>query len=160
MEPFVTDIFAAETCRIRPRDLAEIASSLFNTMLGLPFALDVSSGCFSSEEQLEANIRILGCWNAELRVRAPQELARRIACAMFDLNADDLTEADVRDALGEVANVIGGSVKGILNSDCDLTLPAVDTAATNCETCSLCGTFECCGQPVSIALIEKQTATA
>jgi chemotaxis protein CheX len=158
MEPFATDTPTAELCRVRPGDLTEIARSLFDTMLGLPFEDECPTGCSDSGTQLEAHISVSGCWSAEILVRAPEELARQIACVMFKLSDGELTDADVRDALGEVANVIGGSVKGIVDCDCDLTLPRVDVAATGQKPCSLFRTFQCNGLPVCIAVIEQAVA--
>ncbi len=154
MEPFVTDTSTTELCRVRPRDLTEIASSLFDTMLGLPFETECPTGCSDSGRQLEAQINIEGCWKAAIHVRAPEEVARRIACVMFELKPEDLTEDDVRDALGECANVIGGSIKGVIDSDCDLSLPDVDTAPTGQRQCNQFSTFQCCGLPVCIAVVE------
>ncbi len=161
MEPFATDTQTAELCRVRPQDLTEIARSLFDTMLGLPFEDECPTGCSDSGDQLDAHISVSGCWSAEIHVRAPEELARQIACVMFKLSDGELTDADVRDALGEVANVIGGSVKGIVDCDCDLTLPTVEVAATGQKPCSLFCTFQCCGLPVCIAVVEQSlTGTA
>jgi CheY-specific phosphatase CheX len=154
MEPFVTDISEAECCRIQSGHLSEIASSLFSTMLALPFDTGCLTGCSDSGRQYEARIRVSGSWQAGIFVRASEVLARRIACVMFKLDEADLTEADVRDALGEVANVIGGGVKGIIDSDCDLSLPVVEIAASGQKCCSLFCTFECCSLPVSIAIVE------
>jgi len=161
MEPFATDTTVTELCRVRPSDLAEIARSLFDTMLGLPFEDECPTGCSDSSRQLEAHISVKGCWSAEILVRAPEELARRIACVMFTLDDGELTDDDVRDALGEVANVIGGSVKGIVDCDCDLTLPTVEPAPAGQTACSLFCTFQCNGQPVAIAVVEQSlTGTA
>lgn len=158
MEPFATDTSTADLCRVRPDDLTEIARSLFDTMLGLPFEAECPTGCSDSGTQLEAHISVKGCWKAEILVRAPEELARQIACVMFKLSDGELTDDDVRDALGEVANVIGGSIKGIIDCDGDLTLPSVDDAPTDQRRCSLFRTFQCCGLPVCVAVIEQAVA--
>lgn len=77
---------------------------------------------------------------------------------MFKLSADELTEEDIRDALAAVANVIGGSIMGIVDCDCDLTLPCVDDAPTDQNRCTMFNTYQCCGLPVCIAVVEHEIA--
>lgn len=74
-----------------------------------------------------ADIAIAGDWSALVRVSCTPSAAQRLAAAMLELEAG--TEADedeVTDAMGEVANVIGGNIKGCLGGG-TLGLPTVTT---------------------------------
>ena len=54
------------------------------------------------------------------------EVATRIASTMLGAGTDEVvSEDDVHDAVGEVINVVGGSVKGALGGAMTLGLPGV-----------------------------------
>jgi CheY-specific phosphatase CheX len=74
---------------------------------------------------MTAIIDINGDWNGTVSVQCSKVTATRIASAMFDLPADDLSGADVIDALGEFTNMAAGAVKGMLDGDKKLGLPTV-----------------------------------
>ncbi|MGH1506441.1 MAG: chemotaxis protein CheX [Acidimicrobiales bacterium] len=56
-------------------------------------------------------------------VRCGDELAERIAEALFGLPSGSASFGEVRDAMGEVANIVGGNVKGVLDAATVLGLP-------------------------------------
>lgn len=60
-----------------------------------------------------------------LRVTMPAQAASDAAARMFDIDADTVVDADVQDATGEIANMIGGNVKAMLSGDHRLGLPSV-----------------------------------
>lgn len=74
-------------------------------------------------------VAIIGDCDAVVTIRCSGDFARRWAGAMFDLSTDELTEADVADALGELTNMTGGGVKSLLPGVCTLGLPWVASAA-------------------------------
>jgi chemotaxis protein CheX len=78
------------------------------------------------ETGLQAQIELRGDWNGRLVLTCDREVAAQIAGAMLGADADEaLPEADVHDAVGEVLNVVGGSVKGALGGTTSLGLPGV-----------------------------------
>ena len=124
MKPFVTDQVNSDQILVQPADLEEMFSSLFDSMLMLPVELS-SSGCQPDLDFLTASIEVTGDWQAELHIAVDQPLSQSIACAMFGMEPDELAEDEVYDALCEVVNVVGGNVKGMVNLDCQLSLPKV-----------------------------------
>jgi chemotaxis protein CheX len=52
-------------------------------------------------------------------------MAVAIAAAMFEMEPDELSEDEVRDAFGEVANLLAGQFKLDLPEGCALSLPTV-----------------------------------
>ena len=44
---------------------------------------------------------------------------------MFDVASDEATEEDIEDAMGELANMTGGSFKSLIDGTCELGLPVV-----------------------------------
>jgi chemotaxis protein CheX len=133
-----------------------MSSDLFNAMLGMSFDPNPIENVDIVEDALQSSIHVSGNWNAEFRITVPQSLASQIACTMFDSQPDDLSSDEILDALGEVVNVIGGNAKGIINEECDLSLPCVGNAeAVQDKTGWLGLTFQCENQPVTIEILEK-----
>ena len=60
-----------------------------------------------------------------LILRCRREAAARWAASMFNRSANETSQEDVRDALGELANMVAGNVKGILAGESRLSLPVV-----------------------------------
>lgn len=70
-------------------------------------------------------VNISGGWDGSVHLVIPQVLAGAVAASMFGMEIDDLTEAEITDAVGELANVVGGNVKGLIEDPCSLSLPTV-----------------------------------
>ena len=72
---------------------------------------------------LSASVQISGGWEGTVLVSCPEALAQRVAGVMFD--TPEASDDEIRDALGEVANMTAGNVKALVESYCRLSLPAV-----------------------------------
>jgi CheY-specific phosphatase CheX len=55
----------------------------------------------------------------------PLSLAQQSAGRMFHLSTPDVTLADAHDALGELVNIVGGSLKALLPEGHTLSLPTI-----------------------------------
>jgi chemotaxis protein CheX len=75
-------------------------------------------------------VSISGDWNGHLLVTASPAGARAIAAGLFQLEADEIGTEDIADAIGEIANVVGGTVKGMIGATASLSLPQVVLGAT------------------------------
>jgi chemotaxis protein CheX len=75
---------------------------------------------------VQAQIELRGDWNGRLVLTCDSDVAAQIAGAMLGCGPEEVLLAeDVNDAVGEVLNVVGGSVKGALASVSALGLPGV-----------------------------------
>lgn len=74
---------------------------------------------------LTGYVQITGAWHGAFRLDCSFSLARRLAAIMFHFGARETTMDDIRDALGELTNIAGGNVKGLLPGPCHLSLPVV-----------------------------------
>lgn len=72
-----------------------------------------------------------GPWQGCVLLACPTELARNAASAMFDLPAEQLTDDEVADALGELTNMIAGNIKSLLPGPSRLSMPAVMVSASS-----------------------------
>ncbi len=77
------------------------------------------------EPSLCAAVDMTGEFDGLLVVRCLERTARRLAGEMFDEDADALPFTDVADAMGEVANQVGGVVKTLVPGPSWLGLPTV-----------------------------------
>ncbi|WP_182871006.1 chemotaxis protein CheX [Rhodopirellula sp. JC639] len=141
--------------RIGPETLAPMVQDVLATMLQLPHLASDASPESVDPDQLMAAIRIAGNWNATLQIYAPEKLARHIACAMFAQAPGVLDDEDVLDAFGEVVNVIGGNLKGMIDQDCTLSLPCVGPAQPDSTSGGLTIVHDVCGAPLTIVLVQE-----
>lgn len=82
---------------------------------------------------LLASVALSGAWKGRIEVRLAQELALAATAAMMMQPSDAVTEADVLDAIREIANMIGGVIKSSLPRPCAMALPESGVAAeTHC----------------------------
>ena len=102
--------------------VSEVTVTVFKDMLGI----NIFESAETRDEFLPchfASIEISGAQQALIQVAACGTAGNAISSAMFGTDSEELAEADVADAVCEIANVIGGNVKGILDSDCSLSIP-------------------------------------
>ena len=140
--------------------LHELASDIWSSMLGIP--LETGSpgiGSLGTERALTGCVQITGGWAGAVTVRCSTASAGRFAAVMFGCDPETLADEEVRDALGELTNMLAGSVKGLVPDECQLGIPAVadgldymlfvpkGKVLTNCDL-----THE--GQPLEIVVYE------
>ena len=78
-----------------------------------------------------SSIAISGPSSATVLFFADPGLARSGASTVLDIPATELGDADVHDVMGEIVNIIGGNLKGVVSDDDNewtLTLPVVSNA--------------------------------
>jgi chemotaxis protein CheX len=115
----------------------------------------------AGEPYLVAMVRILGEQLMGVEVAVPHGLAQHIAAVMFATTAQDVAEDEVLDAIGEVANMIGGGVKGLFAGESQLSLPCVGEVSQNDYDFSRNGEcisvhFECQGQQFLVRYTERE----
>ncbi|MGJ7439651.1 chemotaxis protein CheX [Aquipuribacter sp. MA13-6] len=84
-----------------------------------------------AEGVVVGTIAIHGPQAGRVNVALPAPAASAAAARMFDIDPSAVAEADVHDATGEIANMIGGNVKAMLAGEHHLGLPSVTVAPTD-----------------------------
>jgi chemotaxis protein CheX len=102
--------------------LRDFTDNIWSTMLGL--TLDDTPGPAACDF-VTAFVQITGDWNGAVTVELASPLAHRVAAALFAMEPAEVGDGEVGDAVGEVANMLGGNVKALLNGSCQLSLPSV-----------------------------------
>jgi chemotaxis protein CheX len=75
--------------------------------------------------EVVARTEITGEWNGTVCLSCSRVAARQAAAVMFGLGDDELTAADISDAVGELINVVGGNIKSLVPGPSVLSLPSV-----------------------------------
>ena len=149
-------------------DLVELVEAVWQTTMGGEIRFCC---CEEPEEPYDghwsAAVHFTGDWNGLLVITMPNRSARSLAASMFQLSPDNVSDADMGDATGEVANILGGNVKALLPPPSALSLPSVykgDLLAQGVIPVesdfvqSLC--FRVDGEQLSIRLIQDRRAAA
>lgn len=105
---------------------------------------------------VQAQIELRGDWNGRIVLTCDTEVAAQIAGAMLGAPAEEIIpDEDVNDAVGEVLNVVGGSVKGALGGAMALGLPGVTTSTTP-PSADRCIIISWHGAPVFVEVVPDE----
>ena len=149
-------------------DLAEMVEQVWVSYLD-PDGVSplVPTGDDGQPSEVHSSVSISGAWTGHVVYASSAAAARKAAAALLAVDAGEVSQEDLSDVLGELANIVGGNVKAMLPAGCFLSLPTVvlapDTASyyPAAERISgLYGTWD--GEPVSISMWQsvKQEASA
>ena len=121
---------AASAAPVDADGLAEVVTFVWDVFVGGDIVYLPSDapapGKTSIDAGVCASISIGGCWTATIIVRVSDELARHIAACLLGMAHSELDDELINDALGELTNVVGGNVKGLIASEgSSLSLPMV-----------------------------------
>jgi chemotaxis protein CheX len=145
-------------------ELMSIVDEIFGLMAGLHLA--PSPALLAPVERtgyVASAVQIVGDWQGAVRLDIDLELAR-VACAnLMGVAVKDLSPQDIRDAAGELANMLGGSVKALRAPTCGLSLPSVvigrDFEFSLCQgTVVQASSFLHPSGTLTVSIIEKEGA--
>lgn len=106
--------------------LNEIALKVWSMVLGLSLKPSKPDPARTEAKVFVlGRVTISGTWQGSVTLGCSQALARRAAGAMFGKPASEADASDIRDALGELTNMVGGNFKTLLKGDCRLSVPEV-----------------------------------
>jgi chemotaxis protein CheX len=105
--------------------VAEITRDVWGSFLSMdleqvaadeePLAGPTMTGC----------VHLSGAWGGSVLVETSADHAQQAAEAMFAADPGSLSADEVSDALGELTNMVGGNIKGLLPAPSSLSLPSV-----------------------------------
>ena len=135
--------------------LVDVVKSVWSTSLGLtvesgPDPLPTSDNVFG------ARIADLGATEDSLLLECSMPMAEAAAARMFQLGLEDLEEADLLDAVGELANILAGNVRDLFPEWTRLGTPQV-LRGVELEACLESSSsdglhFQCEGMPFRVFL--------
>ena len=107
-------------------ELTNIVNDVFGTMAGIELSsCPAIVGFQNSHAHVVSAVQIVGDWQGAVRLDIDMELARQACANLTGVDKADLSLQDVRDAAGELANMVGGSVKALCADCAHLSLPTV-----------------------------------
>lgn len=146
-------------------DIRALAGDIWSSILGLELEPGGPPEGAATEASFTGVVHVQGEWHGSVTVQCPESLAKQVASIMFDLDEADLGRDDVDDALGEITNMTGGSVKALVPGHSELSLPTV--VEGNDYTLKVPGTepirevwMACSGTPLVVRVLERTEAGA
>lgn len=141
-------------------DLMAITGQVWESFLDPEGAYPLLPSPADGTIDVAAAVSVTGAWRGHVVVECSSAASRHAAAALLGVPDGEVTEDDVADALGELANIIGGNVKALLPEPSALSLPYVVNAAgahwpSVIEVCRLDGLWR--DEPVTIAVLESST---
>jgi chemotaxis protein CheX len=104
--------------------LARIVESVFDTMMNL----EVSS-CDApwnhAGDRMTSLVYLTGDWNGAVMLECTPKQACQFAGRILCMDPPETVDDDVRDVLGELANMIGGNMKSGMSTGVRLSMPSV-----------------------------------
>ena len=140
-------------------DLSVIAEQVWSSYLDLDgMSPLIPVPAEKPSHDVSASVSMTGAWRGHVLVRCSETASRAAAAALLGVEVEDVTPEDVTDALGELANIIGGNVKSLLPEPCALSLPHVLIHGESgypqvIEVCALDATWR--DESVSISVLES-----
>ncbi len=146
---------------ISSEELASVFEAIWSSVLELPVEPSTPDDpVLSLRGLLTGTVHITGGFSGALLVECPTEFARLIAGRMFAMEPSEVGESEVRDAIGEIANIAGGNLKALCPPPSQLSLPTVVDGAS--YHLVIAGTrriaecrFRCQGHVVAMRLLER-----
>lgn len=109
-------------------EVVELTRTVWETVLEMPIEpSDTDQEPVENEHTISACVHISGGWAGSVILSCPVALGTRIAAQMFELEEDEIDDELINDAVGEVVNMVGGNVKGLVPGPSQLSIPAVAT---------------------------------
>lgn len=109
--------------------IIDSTNEIFSSMVMMEIAVngDIQNSIEPLQNSITGVIGLAGTHKGVLAIHFPHTVAMAITGSFLGMDVDEINE-DVEDAVGELANMLGGNVKAILSDngrDIDLSLPSV-----------------------------------
>jgi chemotaxis protein CheX len=106
--------------------IQQIVQDIWDCVLQLPVEDEDPFRLSAAHESTYAGVvQISGAWEGAVALQCAEPLARRAAEIMLGLPSGEIGPDEVKDALGELGNMMGGNFKSLLPEPCRLSLPVV-----------------------------------
>jgi chemotaxis protein CheX len=107
--------------------LADVVERAWTSTAGLPVKRSDAARANEMRETLvQARLHFRGAWHGVVVLEGSAEIARHAAAGMFGTESALLSDEEIRDAWGEITNIVGGNISRFLPGPCQLSTPAVE----------------------------------
>ncbi len=145
-------------------EIAQIVGSIWTSILDR--VVEVDESCCDEPWTLPGRtltgcVQLTGDFEGATLLFCTAPLARTLASVMFSEEPDTLSSEEVRDALGELVNMVAGNIKPLLPGTSRLSLPSVvegadyEVIVPGSRVVCRVG-FRCEGEPLQVTFVERQ----
>lgn len=107
-------------------EITQFIKSIWSAILELEVERSSEPYTISEKENtLIGCVHITGGWSGTVALQCPFSFARKAAAIMFSKKESEADMSEIKDALGELANMAGGNIKSLFTGQCYLSLPTV-----------------------------------
>ena len=104
--------------------VAQTVEAVFLAMMNLEVSPSETPWA-PSQGQLTSAVHLSGVWNGALLFECDRQQACQFAGRFLSMDPPEAVTDDVRDVLGELANMIGGNMKSAVATGLSLSMPSV-----------------------------------
>jgi len=106
-------------------DLSRVVESVFETMLSIE--VERSAAAWQpTGTMMTAAVYFAGEWMGAVLIECAREQARAFAARLMAIESEAaIPDDDIRDTMGELANMLAGSLKSVLPHGVGLSMPSV-----------------------------------
>lgn len=113
--------FALSTHRA---ELEQVADLVFLTMLNLQVA-PAAVPCETTRSNVTGVVHFAGLWRGAVLFECGRQLACQFTSRLMGVPLPEAIDDDVRDAIGELTNMVAGNLKSVLPPGVGLSMPSV-----------------------------------
>lgn len=147
---------------IRQEDLLAVNEQIWSTMLGIPLVSMEIAEPPPSGDCMGACVQLVGAWQGAVLLDCSVPLAQRAARRFLGREQEAVTLEEIRDTVGELANMAAGGVKALLPQPTHISLPSVadgrdyDLTVRRGKVVLQCP-FQSEGERLLVSLVERDT---
>lgn len=96
--------------------MIEATQEVFTSMVSLSASAGVPFERTSTDaDSLTGMVQFNGQWSGYTAINLPEATALLVTSSFLFMDADDITTEELKDSLGELANILAGSIKSFLD---------------------------------------------
>jgi chemotaxis protein CheX len=133
-------------------DVAALVESVYSSMLGIELRA-LPPDAWTPEPELTGSLEFSGAWHGKLMLGCTR--AQAFDWAVRWTHNPDPPEDDVRDMVGELANIIGGNLKPLLPKVTRIAFPSVSNGDFDANIAPFRLCFEAGGEPFAVSVLQR-----
>lgn len=139
--------------------ISRIVTDIWTSMLGLEVKYVPEGVTLPPDEPSKVGyIQLTGDWEGTVTLFCPESLACKATASMFEMSEDEVSNEEIRDALGELTNMTAGNINTQLLKNSNISQPFVtagdDHSVPGGKIARQLG-FLCEGKPLLATVLEK-----
>lgn len=140
--------------------IIQTVGTVWEAMLALPVEPAEHDASVRASADVAAAVHITGPWTGSVVLSCDVETARVAAAVMFGTDPATAAPADLYDAVAELANMVGGNLKGLMPEGCQLSLPEPVRLPAPGASPAQSVPFTCLARPCRVDVYEQADSPA